>query len=162
MFGLLSPLFGRARGRRVTRARSTGPTVEALETRDTPSVAPAGPEFRVNTSTLGDQETSTGSRQSVAMDATGDYVSTWSSAGEDGSGFGVYVRRFNAAGVALGREFRVNTSTWGDQNEPAVAMDARGDFVIAWHSLVSDAYEGIYAQRYDAAGVAQGSLFLDR
>jgi hypothetical protein len=33
------------------------------------------------------------------MDAAGNFVVTWSSYGQDGSGSGIYAQRYNAAGV---------------------------------------------------------------
>ncbi|MGL5095271.1 MAG: hypothetical protein ACRDD1_06765, partial [Planctomycetia bacterium] len=121
-----------------------------------PAPTPAGPEFRVNTSTTVDPWKY--GPKSTAMDADGDFVVTWSSNLQDGSGWGVYAQRYNAAGVAQGAEFRVNTFTTGDQSASAVAMDADGDFVVVWagRGLYGD---GIYARRYNAGGVAQGSEF---
>ncbi|MCA3272608.1 MAG: putative Ig domain-containing protein [Roseomonas sp.] len=113
-----------------------------------------GSEFRVNTNTANDQ-----GRSAVAMDADGDFVITWESFVQDGSGDGIYAQRYNAAGVALGGEFRVNTTTTSSQNNPAVAMDAAGSFVIAWDSPQDGSGDGIYAQRYNAAGVALGGEF---
>ena len=102
-------------------------------------------EFRVNTTTAGDQ-----SSPSVAMDADGDFVVAWQSVPQDGSGYGVYARRYNAAGTAQGGEFRVNTTTAGSQTGPAVAADADGDFVVAWDSDGQDGSGyGVYAQRYN-------------
>ena len=73
---------------------------------------------------------------------------------------GVYAQRYDAAGVPQGGEFRVNTTTAGDQDVAAVAMDADGDFVVAWQSDGQDGSGcGVYAQRYSAAGVAQGGEF---
>ncbi len=116
---------------------------------------PQGSEFRVNTFTTGSQ-----TRPAVAMDDDGDVVVTWHSRGQDGSDFGVYAQRYNAAGVPQGSEFRVNTFTTGRQSTPAVAMDDDGDFVVTWHSLGQDGSSyGVYAQRYNAAGVAQESEF---
>src|SRR5438552_4198419 len=46
----------------------------------------------------------------VAMDADGDFVITWSSY-QDGSEPNVQALRFNAAGVAQGSQFLVNTYT---------------------------------------------------
>jgi hypothetical protein len=119
-----------------------------------------GGEFRVNTRTVNDQRF-----PAVAMDADGDFVVTWTSNQQDGSGYGIYAQRYNAAGVAQGGEFRVNTTTANSQVSPAVAMDADGDFVVTWYSLGQDQSGdnfggGIYAQRYNAAGVAQGGEFL--
>ncbi|MEM8601678.1 MAG: hypothetical protein AAGF99_17310, partial [Bacteroidota bacterium] len=118
---------------------------------------PAGGEFQVNTFTANQQ-----TNASVAMDADGDFVVAWqSSAGQDGSSFGVYAQRYAADGTPQGGEFLVNTRTTFDQDDPFVAMDADGDFVIVWTSSGQDAPTGggIFAQRYDAAGVAQGSEF---
>src|SRR5262249_26389723 len=62
-----------------------------------------GPEFRVNTYTASDQ-----SFPSVAMDAAGDFVVTWTSVDQDGWGYGVYARRYSASGAPREpAEFRV-------------------------------------------------------
>ena len=97
----------------------------------------------------------------MALDADGDFVVTWTSYLQDGSGTGIYAQRYNAAGVAQGVEFRVNTHTADNQRYSTVAMDAAGDFVVTWQSTGQDAVnsDGIYAQRYNAAGVAQGGEF---
>ncbi|MEH1821952.1 MAG: cadherin-like domain-containing protein [Nostoc sp.] len=113
-----------------------------------------GSEFRVNSTTSGDQNNST-----IAIDTVGDFVISWT--GQDASGRGIYAQRYNSAGVAQGSEFRVNSTTSGDQNSSTVAIDADGDFVISWTSYGQNGqeYYGIYAQRYNSAGVAQGSEF---
>ena len=120
-------------------------------------VVAVGLEFRVNTFTTGSQFYS---RAAIAADANGNFVVAWQNIGQDGSGYGVYAQRYNAAGAAQGAEFRVNTFTAGHQNEPTVAMDADGDFVIAWQSDrgFPSGYD-VYAQRYSAAGVPQGAEF---
>ena len=112
-----------------------------------------GSEFLVNTYTTGHQTS-----PSVAMDSDGDFVVVWESYGQDGSSSGIYGQRYNAAGVAQGSEFPVNTYTTSRQDDPSVAMDADGDFVVVWQSSGQDG-GGIYGQRYNAAGVAQGSEF---
>jgi hypothetical protein len=116
---------------------------------------PAGSEFRVNTYTASYQWL-----PSVAMNASGDFILAWTSNDQDGSRYGVYAQRYNAAGVAQGDEFLVNTYTNGDQRDPSVAMDAAGDFVVAWWSNGQDGDDaGVYAQRYNAAGLTQGGEF---
>jgi hypothetical protein len=106
---------------------------------------PVGPEFQISTGAY------TQYVPAVAMDADGDFVATWFSIDQDGNGYGVYAQRFDATGTAQGPEFRVNTTTAGDQTAPDVAMDADGDFIVVWHN-----YDDVMAQRYDAAGVPQG------
>jgi hypothetical protein len=114
-----------------------------------------GSEFRVNTYTTGSQRNPT-----VALGADGDFVVAWASDGQDSSGYGIYAQRYNALGVAQGSEFRVNSYTTANQQRPSVALDADGDFVVAWQSFGQDgSSDGIYAQRYNAVGVAQGSEF---
>ncbi|MGF1991741.1 MAG: beta strand repeat-containing protein [Nostoc sp. ZfuVER08] len=114
-----------------------------------------GGEFKVNTSSNGEQINPT-----IAMDADGDFVISWQSKDQDGSGYGIYAQRYNSAGVAQGNEFRVNTYTIDHQSNPSIAMDGDGDFVISWQSYYQDnSYYGIYAQRYNSAGVAQGGEF---
>jgi hypothetical protein len=117
--------------------------------------AAQGSQFQVNTYTSGSQ-----GRPAIARDAAGDFVVTWQSEGQDGSGYGIYAQRYDAAGTAQGSEFRVNTYTSSNQTDPAIAINAVGDFVVAWQSYDQDgSLWGIYAQRYNAAGVAQGSEF---
>src|SRR5262245_9602304 len=92
--------------------------------------APAGGEFRVNTYTTGYQ-----ALPSVAADAAGNFVVAWTSQGDDGHDWGIFARRYTAAGNPLGLPFRVNTFVTGAQIRPAVAMAPAGNFVVAWDSL---------------------------
>ncbi|MCA9093375.1 MAG: hypothetical protein KDA68_07805 [Planctomycetaceae bacterium] len=94
------------------------------------------------------------------MDDDGDFVIVWTSYDQDGSGSGIYAQRYNGNGIPQGSEFRVNSTTMGRQDNPAIAMDADGDFVITWDSYGQDGdLYGIYAQRYNASGSPQGSEF---
>jgi hypothetical protein len=116
-----------------------------------PTCNPATGEFRVNTYTTNHQQ-----RPSVGMDADGNFVISWESAGQDGitAHYGVYARRYNAAGIAQSGEFLVNTYTTGTQRSASVAMDSNGDFVIAF---ANEAVGTINAQRYSSSGATQGS-----
>lgn len=96
----------------------------------------------------------------VAIDDDGDFVVTWSSLNQDGSGYGVYARRYDAAGTPQDNGFRVNTHTSGNQNFSDVAMDDDGDFVVVWTSADQDGdATGVFAQRYSADGSAAGDEF---
>jgi hypothetical protein len=92
------------------------------------------------------------------MDADGDFVVTWQSDGQDGSGRGVFGRRFDSTGVG-GAEFRANTHTTGHQFYPSVAGDRAGNFVVAWHSDQTGV-EAVFAQRY-AGGLSAAALTVD-
>ncbi|MBI5165443.1 MAG: cadherin-like domain-containing protein [Magnetospirillum sp.] len=93
---------------------------------------------------------------SVAVLADGSRVVTWLSNGQDGSGHGCYGQRYDAAGSPLGAEFRINTTTTGDQHSPRVTALAGGGFVVAWYSFSGDYSYGMYQQRYDAGGSPVG------
>lgn len=97
-------------------------------------------EFQVNTWTTRSQE-----KARVAMDANGDFVVVWRSHSGDGRGGGVFGQRFDALGNRAGGEFQISAG-----NNPSVAMDPAGNFVVAWDG------SGIRAQRYDSNGVAVG------
>jgi hypothetical protein len=127
--------------------------------------AKQGAEFQVNTWTSRAQVF-----PSVAADAAGNFVVAWESGAsiayppppdtQDGSAAGIYGQRYDASGTPVGAEFRVNTYTTGDQSTPTVASDATGDFVVAWSSWNQDGQNsGVFAQRFDRAGVSRGAEF---
>ena len=108
---------------------------------------PFGPEFRVNTFTMGNQGT-----PSAAYQPNG-FVAVWESDGQDGSGVGVIGK------LAAGAEFRVNTFTAGDQHDPNVASGSNGDFVVAWTGPQDGSGEGVFAQRFANNGTPLGPEF---
>ena len=115
-------------------------------------------EFTVNGTTANTQETASENRSAVAMDANGNSVVVWSSSGQDGSGFGVYARRYNSVGAPIGPEFQVNTTTSGDQRYAVVDMNDSGAFVVAWVGPDGNG-TGVFARRFDSAGNAVGDEF---
>ena len=56
---------------------------------------------------------------------------------QDGSDHGIFARRFDAAGVRQAPSSG-STPTPPATSDPAVAMDADGDFVVAWTSFAQD------------------------
>ncbi|MFN8577223.1 MAG: pentapeptide repeat-containing protein [Candidatus Sericytochromatia bacterium] len=114
-----------------------------------------GSEFQVNTYTTDFQQ-----NPSIAMNSTGNFVVTWESYNQDSNGFEIYAQRYNSLGQAQGSEFKVNSYTTNAQSNPSLAMDSTGNFVIAWESNGQDgSVYGVYAQRYNSSGIAQGSEF---
>jgi hypothetical protein len=124
--------------------------------------APLGPDVHVNTLAPHIQDD-----PAIAMDASGRSVVVWvdTSPGPLSSGPDVFARRFDAAGTALGPEFKVNGDASGEQDWPVVAMDsASGAFVVLYRSergdLLTDFPRGnVLGRRYDAAGVVLGPEF---
>jgi hypothetical protein len=82
----------------------------------------------------------------------------WPSLNQDGSGYGTFGQRFDAAGNPAGPEFRVNTYITGNQFSPSVSVAGNGDFTVTWRGPDASLYGG-FARRYDAAGLAQGAEF---
>jgi hypothetical protein len=70
----------------------------------------------------------------------------------------------DAVDIALagraGSEFQISTYTTDEQQDPDVALDANGDFVVVWESLGQDGDNwGVFGQRYDSTGTAVGAEF---
>ncbi len=108
------------------------------------------------------QDTAPSARQ-VAMHSDGSFVVVWTSNSQDGSGYGVYARHFDASGNPLTGETKVNTTTSDDQSAPVIAMDASGNFVVVWQSAKQETGGGntwgIFAQRFDSSCNKLGSEF---
>jgi len=137
----------------VVWANLYGSGTDVIGRRFDSSGSPLGSAFLVNTSTTSDQE-----RPSVAADAAGNFIVVWSSYGQDGSSEGVFGQRYLGSGTPLGPEFRVNSSTGGPQDQPSVAADAAGNFVVAWAGNDGSTF-GIFGQRYASSGAPLGSEF---
>ena len=107
-----------------------------------------GGEFQINTTTAKEQQD-----PSIATLADGSFVVSWQSKDQDGDNWGVYGQRYDASGNAVGTEFRINTTTAREQQNPSVGALADGGFVVTWQSWNQDGHEwGVYGQRFDAAG----------
>ncbi|HYD32507.1 MAG TPA: hypothetical protein VEB64_16820, partial [Azospirillaceae bacterium] len=114
-----------------------------------------GSEFRVNAHNVAGKRAS-----SLTALADGGFVATWQSYAQDGSEWGVYGQRFDAAGTTVGAEFRANTTTYDHQQMPSVTALGDGGFVVSWISQNQDGSDqGVYAQLYAAAGAPVGAEF---
>lgn len=128
----------------------------ALSDPDSIDVNPVVPRaVLVNSTTRGDQQ-----KPAVAIDSRGNFVVVWQGRSSNGNGDDIYAQLFDRFGNPRGLEFRVNTETDNDQVNPAVAMDKRGNFVIAWEDDEQDNDgTGISALRYSASGNPNGNVF---
>lgn len=115
-----------------------------------------GDEVQANTYTTNAQQ-----QPSVAVLADGGFVITWMSNGQDGSLYGIYAQRFNAAGQKIGDEFKANTLTAANQEHPVVAALPDGGFTIIWSTTTGagTANYGVHGQRFDASGTAVGGEY---
>jgi hypothetical protein len=91
----------------------------------------------------------------VASNARGGFVAVWQ--GYDGSGRGVWLRRFNEQGRAFGGQKRVNQNTASDQRDPQIEMDALGNALIVWSD---DQANQIKARYYDPYAQPYGGEFV--
>lgn len=124
------------------------------------NVAPIGGNLAVN---AGDPGGTYNLVPSVAMNASGNSVAVWAdtriSAGGD-----IYGQRFNAAGQAVGGNFRISNGSGKIYDRPEVAMRSDGSFMVVWtDSLAGSA--GIAALRararqYDPSGNPVTEPFL--
>lgn|GEM_PF-2950312 len=119
----------------------------------------SGSEIRVNTSLPGLQRGAT-----VAGLVNGNFVVTWQDSDGDSDDDAVKAQMFNAAGVAIGTEFLVNTNTTSFQTRPAISALTGGGFVIVWHdnsqTLGDTSRLSVKAQLFDAAANRIGGEFL--
>lgn len=91
----------------------------------------------------------------VAASANGSFVVVWEE--RDGDGVAsVWARLLDPAGAKQGSDFPVAADVW-DCRYPDVAMDADGNFVVAW--LLDRTSRSIHAQLFDADGMALGEPF---
>ncbi|KAF0177218.1 MAG: Uncharacterized protein FD161_2582 [Limisphaerales bacterium] len=119
-----------------------------------------GPEWVVNQASLYNQ-----TRPALAALAGGGFVVAWVSESvrgvdpniletlSDSYAVDILARRYDAAGAALGNEFKVNTSPVNCDN-PALAATPDGGFTIVWEqrSTVRTNSLDILARSHDAAG----------
>ena len=113
--------------------------------------APRGGEFQINSYTPGSQ-----SGPDVDADPAGNFVVTWFSAGQDGSGFGIFARRFDSSGAPQGAEFAINAYTLGNQTSGRITLDGQGNFVVSWSGFGAGDGDGVFARRFDSSGVPLG------
>jgi hypothetical protein len=124
-------------------------------------VTPIGIDFQINTFTTGRQH-----QPRVATGVVGGgpmpfgFITTWQSEGQDepGPDRGIFAQRFaNAPSPTsafflanpprIGSEYTANQTVSGDQRTADVAVDSRGQFVIAWVGDDDDGY-GVFARRF--------------
>ncbi len=125
--------------------------------------APVGPDIHVPLDHFHDRTVNTrgaGDQQGPAIavnPATGDYVVVWEQE-EDNS---IYMRGFDATGRQRFPETRVSDLRQGWTEDPDVAMDGQGNFVVVWTDGdgLNHATNNIIMEGFDADG---NSLFTER
>ena len=109
--------------------------------------------FRVNQQGAREQ-----SRPRVARLQDGGAVVVWQ--GNQSGSWDIYATFIATNGTFITSDVLVNTTTAFDQINPAVAVLADGNVVIAWGSFEQDgSYQGVYARRFSPAGAPLGGEF---
>lgn len=103
--------------------------------------APSGGEFQINQFTTSAQVS-----PSIAIDADGNTLIAWSDFGQGG----IFARRYDSTGAAVGSEFLVNTTTNQAERFPQVAALGDNTFVVVWTADASS--DGIRGRICDATG----------
>ncbi len=95
---------------------------------------------------------------SIGRAGPGEFVIGWQYGTSD-----ILARRFGAGGSALAAPIQVNASAPGPQENPSVAVDDDGDFVVAWENYAGG-NDAIDVRAFDATGselIAQTSVAQD-
>jgi hypothetical protein len=117
------------------------------------SGAPLDSNFKV------DDDTGTAWQGSpaIVMDGFDNFIITWKD--YRNYNWDIYAQRYSSSGNPLGSNFKVTDdagTTW--QDDPSIAIDGFGDFVITWVDGRNGPYD-IYAQRYDSSGAPLDTNF---
>jgi hypothetical protein len=89
----------------------------------------------------------------VGMDAVGNFVVAWEDDQDGNNAFQILARGFTPSGAQRIADFTVNSTSAGQQLNPAVSLDASGDFVVAWEDdQDNNNYFQIYARGFHANG----------
>jgi hypothetical protein len=130
--------------------------------------------FALAAAAVGQQVVATGrgiQNPQMAVAGTGDFMIVWSDRDNGPTpplSTGVFARLFDASGRPKGPAFLVHENRAGDQIQPQVAADERGNFVVVWqggffsnvngHVPGGDGNgTGVFAQRFDRNGVRTGT-----
>ncbi|HYD36783.1 MAG TPA: hypothetical protein VEA60_04170, partial [Allosphingosinicella sp.] len=115
------------------------------------------PEILVPTQTAGIQAFA-----SVVALASGNFLIVWHSS-DSGTDYSVKAQMFDPGGARIGGEFRVETSTAGDQGNVAATALPDGGFAVTWEDFGATTVAGvtaIVAQLFDADANKVGDEFV--
>ncbi|MBB6340578.1 hypothetical protein HNP49_000728 [Pseudomonas fluvialis] len=113
---------------------------------------PVGTETTVNSSSGTLQESP---RTTALLD--GGWLVTWQAPQADGNATDIYQQRYAANGNPAAGETRVNSTVADYQLNASTCGLADGGWLVCWESYNQDGSGyGVYQQRYNAQGIAQG------
>jgi hypothetical protein len=126
---------------------------------------PTGPEFRVNTTTLGTQGSN---GMAAAFNDEEEFIIVFSSGDVDTALCNdstpcsdLLAQRYDATGAPVGGEITVNAVIRGDQIHPDIAYDGDDGYFVVWqHRPPDDGPDSIAGRRIGSDGTLEGNEFL--
>ena len=115
---------------------------EAMAARFTRRGVRQGGAFSLDKRFVGNQNA-----PAVAALPDGGFVAVWVEADRDGSGPGVFGRVFAADGTPLSRDLRMNVTTAGSQDSPAIAANRHGPVVVVWQQDGTNLFARLWTSR---------------
>ena len=109
--------------------------------------------IKVNKANSGNQ-----TRPKIAMAPDGRFVVSWNDQ-QKNDHIHIKLRAFNADGKPAGSERNILNQSKGTQRNPSIAMDAQGNYVIAWESDNTNNVYQIRAQKYDFDGKELSQIY---
>ena len=94
----------------------------------------------------------------IAMSPDGNFVVTWASYTDNSSKTDIHAQLFSPDGVAQSNAFLVSAESGIAQNDPEVAINNDGEFVVTWKAEKFGDESYVYARRYDSFGTALGGV----
>ena len=110
------------------------------------SLIPVHTELSLSGALSGDQML-----PAAAVSADGGWM-VWRDNRVDNSGTGIAARRIDSSLQGAGAVVRVNVTTTGDQDRPAVALLANGGAAVAWQASAVPGFADIYARFLTPSG----------
>jgi len=117
-----------------------------------PAGAPITSDVRLNTTPID----GTYHPPDAAMDAAGGFVAVWRGVDQDIRG-----RRFGSQGDPVTDDFVIHQSTTMLVDDPHVASDSAGNFLVAWKEFPTVGFDGsnVFGRFYDMAGATASDPF---
>ncbi|MCH9812829.1 MAG: tandem-95 repeat protein [Epsilonproteobacteria bacterium] len=96
----------------------------------------------------------------------GGFIIAWTSEGQDGSGSGIFLQRYDALGERVGTEKQVNSYTESYQSKPTITGLNDGGYVITWQSGdysngQDGSGSGVFLQQFNSLGEKVGDNILN-
>ncbi|PWL24179.1 MAG: hypothetical protein DCO96_14335, partial [Fluviicola sp. XM-24bin1] len=94
----------------------------------------------------------------VTIDDAGLALFVWQADNLDGDRNGIFASGYQQPNTQVFSEVQVNTTTAGNQQEPAVASDSAGNAMVVWSSFGQDGdHYGVYSRLMTTSGSFSGS-----